>query len=94
LRTVQLDNPIVHLPSSTPPTPPPNNLSEQSTKPTSSSSAVPHSPSPPLSSMANEATIKPPSKSTPLNASSRKVEDIEAQFKLLLVQTKLFLCSA
>lgn len=84
LRTVQLDNPIVHLPTPTPPTPPPNNLSEQSTNSVSASS-VPQSPSPPLSSTSNESTIKSPNKSTSMNASSRKVEDIEAQFKLLLV---------
>ncbi|KAI7903882.1 armadillo-type protein [Cokeromyces recurvatus] len=62
LKTVQLDNPIVHLPTPTPPTPP-------------------HHPS--LNSTMPSSPI-PQRKLTPPALSPQKIEDVEAQFKLLL----------
>ncbi|KAL9540810.1 hypothetical protein MBANPS3_009471 [Mucor bainieri] len=88
LRTVQLDNPIVHLP-----TPPPQQQPEEasfrphtSTSSSSSSSSIPHTPSPPPhpTAASNSTPIAEQRKSTPPNASSQKIEDVEAQFRLLL----------
>lgn len=88
LRTVQLDNPIVHLP-----TPPPQQPQDEppfkpntSTSSSSSSSSIPHTPStPPPPPAANNSTpVVEQRKSTPINASSQKIEDVEAQFRLLL----------
>lgn len=91
LRTVQLDNPIVHLP-----TPPPQQQQDESPfKPntstsSSSSSSIPHTPSPPPpppppTTASNSTPVVEQRKSTPPNASSQKIEDVEAQFRLLLV---------
>ncbi|CAO0801914.1 unnamed protein product [Mucor circinelloides] len=90
LRTVQLDNPIVHLP-----TPPPQQQQDESPfKPntstsSSSSSSIPHTPSPPPpppppTTASNSTPVVEQRKSTPPNASSQKIEDVEAQFRLLL----------
>lgn len=65
LRTVQLMDPIVHLPNPTPPTPPP--MSDPPTPPSPTPSTLRKSTPPP-------------------GTSSQKIEDVEAQFKLLLVR--------
>lgn len=67
LRTVQLDNPIVHLPT---PSPPPVVSEPQPSTPTPT-------PTPPI--LETRKSTPPP------GTSSQKIEDVEAQFKLLLV---------
>lgn len=92
LRTVQLDNPIVHLPTPPPQQQPQDESSfkpNTSTSSSSSSSSIPHTPSPPPPTAASNSTpIVEQRKSTPPNASSQKIEDVEAQFRLLLVSKK------
>ncbi|OBZ91655.1 hypothetical protein A0J61_00289 [Choanephora cucurbitarum] len=77
LRTVQLENPIVHLPS---PTTPPVEASQPLT---SNASPLPT----PTPTPAPVTTVSEPRKKTPpphSTVSSQKIEDIETQFNLLL----------
>ncbi|KAI8091657.1 armadillo-type protein [Thamnidium elegans] len=70
LRTVQLMDPIVHLPEPTTPPPPPASTSQQQKQKSFDSP-----PSPPQEQRKS---------SPPLGTSTQKIEDVEAQFKLLL----------
>lgn len=88
LRTVQLMDPIVHLPepTTTPPapaTPAPVPAPPQS--PTTATSSQKSFDSPPSPPQEQRKSSPPPGTST------QKIEDVEAQFKLLLVKTKKIL---
>lgn len=81
LRTVQLDNPIVHLPTPPPPsisTPLDNN--QHTVKPSQTYSTPLHTPSPSPTSMTDKKTMK-------AKTTAQKIEDIDAQFNLLMVTT-------
>lgn len=80
LRTVQLMDPIVHLPEPTTTPPAPAPASPQS--PTTATSSQKSFDSPPSPPQEQRKSSPPPGTST------QKIEDVEAQFKLLLVRIK------
>ncbi|KAI8644907.1 armadillo-type protein [Parasitella parasitica] len=75
LRTVQLDSPIVHLPTPPPKDPPKKTaIRPTSASSSTSTSSIPHTPSPAVEQR-NE---------TPSDPSLQKIQDVEKQFELLL----------
>lgn len=90
LRTVQLDNPIVHLPTPPPPSTstPLDNQHTVKPSPSQTYSTPLHTPSPPPTT-----TIVADKRSSKSKTTAQKIEDIETQFNLLMVRTIQFYIS-